>query len=942
MIKRIAALLLTTVCFSYPFAQTPGNGSVKGSLKDTVLMQTLKEATVSVLHKTDSTVVVEELSAADGTFRIQNLPWGTYLLRVSFQSYVSSFTSFTINDTKTTFDAGTLYLKPDFNNLGNVVVQASPIIVKKDTVEYNASMFKTKPNAVAEDLLKKLPGVQVDQAGNVTAQGETVKRILVDGKRFFGDDPKMATRNLPPDVIDKIQVFDDQSDQSKFTGFDDGNRVKTINITTKKDKRKGYFGKMVAGAGTNENYDLSVNLHRFDGDRQISILGQGNDINKQNFTIQDVLGSQGGSRRGGGNGGGSTTSSPGITTVWAGGGNYRDTWGKTEASGSYFYNSQHVSTQQQSVTKNISNADTTLFNGDRGSSSIQNNRNHRIAFNLETQFDSSNSLVFRPNGSFQTTTPNSTSHSVTTDYKGDTVNQSVSRSNGYNTGYSFNNISLQLRHKFKKKARTLSLDLNGSAAANNGYGNYYAINSKYRQGLIDTLNQYYTDSFHSYSFSPTISYTEPIAKNMILELNYNFAYNYNKNINNTYEYDNTSKGFTRYDSLFSNSYEFASHSNRFTLNYRIQNTKWNASFGSGLQFMSFDNTNTTKHIEVSQKFVNFTPQANFQYNFTRSNSLKIFYNGRTGNPSATQLQPLTTTSDSLNFQIGNPALKPQFTHNVRFMYNNFDPVTQRVIFATINASTTVNDIQNSVVVNNATGGRTSTYVNLGGTYSISGYLNYGFTLKKPKSNLNFVTNFNYSQSQSLLNNASRYTRTTSIGETPSWTTNLKENLDINFNAPFTYYISSSAGNSVRYFTQAFSTELTAYTKSGWLVAFNFDYTYYGGNRGGYNTSVPIFSPSIAKQIFKKKDGEIRLSVFDLFDQNQTVQTNASITQITNSQTNLLTRYVMLTFTYNLNNFAGAKQKRMPGMFGPGPDGDGGGGRRGGGGFRGGGGGGRGF
>ena len=260
------------------------------------------------------------------------------------------------------------------------IVQRPPMGIRKDTVEYNASLFATKPNATAEDLLKKMPGVQVDNSGNVTAQGETVQRVLVNGKRFFSDDPKMATRNLPPDVIDKIQVFDDLSDQSKFTGFDDGNRVKTINIVTKKNMRKGYFGKFVGGDGTDQDYDESVNLHRFWGDNQVSVLGQGNDVNKQNFTAQDIFGGGGGGRRGGGGGGGvwrrrrrrpilpghrvrRPASSPaGVTTVWGGGLNYKNTVdsGKIDIYGSYFYNFEHtVNKVNDSSSNNILTSDGT-------------------------------------------------------------------------------------------------------------------------------------------------------------------------------------------------------------------------------------------------------------------------------------------------------------------------------------------------------------------------------------------------------------------------------------------------------------------------------------------------------------------------------------------------------------------------------------------------------
>lgn len=920
------------------FSQANVGGTVRGKIIDTAGKQNLSEASVSVMRSPDAEVEAFAITDKTGSFLVKNLAAGSYKLIISFQGYQSVTRRFSVSADKKDIDLGDLYMQRASDTLPEVIVEVPPIQMKKDTVEYNAGIFSTKPNALAEDLLKKLPGIQVDKNGSITAHGETVTRVLVNGKRFFSDDPKLATRNLPPDIIDKIQVFDDLSDQSKFTGFDDGNRVKTINIVTKKDKRQGYFGKGVAGAGTNENYDESINLHRFDNDRQISLLGQANDINKQNFTPQDILGTSG-SRRGGGNsrgGGGSGQSSSGITTVWAGGLNYRDAWGpKTDAYGSYFFNSQHVSVRQQDSTINSVKTPEGLdsfYTVTSNQSSIQKTQNHRINFNIEQRFDSNNSLVFRPNITFQTTTPYASSSSITVDNHGKEVLSSSSKTSSYNSGFNINNANLQLRHKFAKKFRTISLDLNLTANKNDGYGTnnivngYYIIDGNYSPlPRLDSINQYYNDSLHSITLSPTLSYTEPIGKNQILEFNYNHTYNRYRSINNTYSYNEDEKQFNIFDSLYSNSYRFISNSDRFTLNYRIQQAKFNLSFGSGIQLTSFNSLNTTKNITVDRNYTNLTPTVNLQYSFSSTKRLRLNYTGRTGTPSASQLQPLTTTSDSINFQVGNPALKPQFTHSLRMLYTSFNPSTQRVLFATINASTIVNDIQNAVIIQ--TNKRTSTYVNLNGTYNVSGYFNYGFPLKKPKSNLNFITNLNYSQSQTLQATAASsapvsdythiYTRNTGIGETISWTTNIKKNFDMNFSSTSTYNIGRNSFNSkqnLNSFSQTFSAEITAYTNSGWLIATTFDYTYTNTGSAGYNASVPLLNPSIAKQLFKKKQGELRLSVFDLLDQNTSVNKTVSLYSTAYTRTNVLSRYVMLTFTYNLNNFAGSQQRRMPGMF----------------------------
>ncbi|HEY4337497.1 MAG TPA: outer membrane beta-barrel protein, partial [Puia sp.] len=672
----------------------------------------------------------------------------------------------------------------------------------------------------------------------------------------------------------------------------------------------------------------SVQVHHFDNDRQISLLQEGNDINKQNFTVQDVLGSSG-SRRGSG-GGPSAAANPsaaGITTVWAGGVNYRDSWGKFDGYGSYFYNFTHVSSNTSSLTqKFFTTEDDTSNITTRTNPAISRSTNQRINFNFENKSDSGNSLVFRPNFTWQHTSPNSSSEASTVDQNGRPVSSSVGNSTSSNDGFNINGSNLTLRHKFKKPYRTISLDVTGTVNVNNGSGYYNSANNFYKLDSFQHLQQYYNDSLHSVNIAPTLSYTEPLSKHSVIELNYNHTYNRSRTINNTYDYVPAAKEYSAFDSLFSNSYRFESNSDRVSLSYRLQLSKMNVNIGSGVQWMNFDSRNTTKGIDVAHNFVNFTPTVNFTYSFTQRQRLRFYYTGRTGTPSASQLQPLTTTNDDINYTTGNPGLKPQFTHSMRMLYSSYNPSTQNVIFATLNASTTINDIQSEIIPNDK-GGQTTTYVNLNGTWSVAGYFDYGFSLKRPKSNLNLISNINYSQSQTLValtagSSAFQhdYARTTALAETVSWTTNIRKNFDMNLSSALNYNI---ARNSLRpnadfdYFSEVVNAEFTAYTNSGWLVASNFTYTYTDNHTPGYNASIPLWSPSIAKQLFAKKQGELRLTCFDILNQNTMVSRQVSLNQVSDSRTTTLTRYVLLTFTYNLNNFGQNKQRRGPGMMGPG-------------------------
>ncbi|HLZ88001.1 MAG TPA: outer membrane beta-barrel protein, partial [Puia sp.] len=616
----------------------------------------------------------------------------------------------------------------------------------------------------------------------------------------------------------------------------------------------------------------------------------------------------------------------------------------TDVYGSYFFNNQHTVVRQTDsaispVQTNYPSDSALVSNGN--SYNISRIQNHRIYLNVESRFDTNNSLIFRPNITFQRSTPSGTSFTEETDNHLNPINSSYNLTSSTNTGFNINSTNLQFRHRFAKPYRTISIDVNTTANINNGTGTNYAINNIFVKHITDTLNQFYYDSLHSWTVTPTLSYTEPIAKNQILQLTYNHTYVRSTTINRTYDYVDSLKAYTRFDYLFSNSYKFTQNSDQVALAWRFQNAKYNLSVGSGIQWTDFNSDNTTKGITVAHNYVNYTPTVNFNYQFSNTQHLRLNYMGRTGTPSASQLQPLTTTSDSLSFQMGNPALKPQFTHSLRILYANFDPGTQRVIFATVNASTIVNDIQ-SAVYRNSLGGQNSTYVNLNGTYNISGFFNYGFPLKHPKSNLNFMTNVTYAQSQSLLAQdslsaadnryAHEYTRNTGLNETIKWTTNIRKNFDMNFSSTTGYTINKNPGvqrsksdssktgsvsssTNLNTFTETLSAEFTAYTNSGWLIAASFDYTYTYTHSNTYTAHIPLLTPSIAKQLFKKKNGELRLTVFDVLNKNTSVsKTVGSYGAVTYNRTNVLSRYAMLTFTYNLNNFAGANQRRMPGMF----------------------------
>lgn len=923
----LSCFLVTTISL----AQT--SGTIKGKLIDSVGKQSLKDASITVLDNKDSTLEVFGLAKPDGTFELKNISFGKMLVQITFQGYSPINKTITLSKDNAVVDLGDVNMKVQSKDLQEVIVQTSPITIRKDTIEYNAGSFKTKPNAVVEDLLKKLPGVEVAKDGTIKAQGETVSRVLVDGKRFFGDDPKMATKNLPPDMVDKIQVYDAQSDQSAFSGFDDGTRTKTINITTKKDRRKGLFGKAMAGGGNNGRYESSLNFNRFNGNQQISFIGQANNVNRQAFSVQDILGTLG--TAGGGRGGGAAMatisglggggSSNGITTTIAAGLNYKDVWSKkTEASGSYFYNNLAINRDTRSLTERFNAGDSSIFT-DQNTTARTKNENHRVNFNIETQIDSSNSLIVRPNFTYQQTEANN--RSISTGTRGKLVNLTLTDQTTNSTSDGYNgSIDATLRHRFKTKGRTFSINITGGANTNDATGKNYTTYRDYLTSKDSLINQISVSKADGSNISTNLSYTEPVGRNQLIEIGFNHSYRISTTDKQTLGYNATTKDYTDNVATLTNKFENINYSDRGSLGYRVQNAKFNLGATMGLQFATLNSNNQTKiGNDVHKTYTNLYPTANFTYNFTRTKNLRINYSGRTNQPSVSQLQPIIDNSDITNIKQGNPNLGQEFSNSVRVFYSSFDIFKLRNLFAVFNASTTSNKIVSNVNQTN-NGFQTTTYTNKNGAYNLSGYVNYGFQFGKNKIRLNFTTNVAHSRDVNIIHSLNplfakdtlNYTYNTSIGQTVGTGFNIKEKLDLNFTATSTFYIAknsnqASSSSNTNYFTQNITIEPTYTFKGGWVLGTDLDYNYTGGLSSGYNASVPLWNASLSKLLFKNQSGELKVAIYDILNQNVSVSRTVSANYVVDQQSTVLKQYFSVTFAYNLRKFAGAGQQ-MPNMF----------------------------
>ncbi|GAB2811485.1 outer membrane beta-barrel protein [Ferruginibacter profundus] len=921
-------------------------GLIKGVIMDTTGKQPLAGATVSVIFTKDSTMATFAVSDKEGLFEIKDLASEAYKIHITFKGFEPYQKSFVITDTKQIIDLGKIIMKPDLHTLDTFVVTSDvPIQIKGDTTQFNATAFKTVPNATAEDLLKKLPGVEVDVDGNVKAQGEDVTKIYVDGKEFFGKDPKMATKNITADMIQSVQVYDDMSDQAKFTRIDDGSRSKTINIVLKKNRRKGYFGKAVAGVGDNERYLTSLTANRFNETRRISLVASSNNINKQGFGSNDIVSRMGGYSGGGARtvstgarGGGGAVAGNGLTTSSSIGVNYIDKIGrKIDVTGSYNYSETRNRREQTSYRES------TFFNDSSATEnssniSLNTNRNHQVNVRLEFYIDSMNSILYTPNISFQHADSYTEVNSSAMAIKPSVKYLSNSRNAVYNSerdGSSINN-ELLYRRRFKKVGRTFTLGYSNGIDKSTGSGTNISPIIFYNAdgSVAATIDQNFESAQKTRSANNVItsSFTEMFGKNIILEMNYAYTNRHSTSDKDAYDYNASSKQFDIINRQQTNYFENDFIAHRYGGNFRFQKLKYSFQVGTSVQTSQLDNKSIRGIYQVNgkdsvirtkQDYTNLFPTANFTYNFSRKTNLAIHYRGRTNQPTVNQLQDVPDLTNILRINIGNPGLKQEFGHNVDISFKTLNAVTYKYLNITLNGSQTSNRIVNSTDSLTLTtlknlglpdsllrpGVQIIRPLNLNGAYNMSSNITVGIPFKKMKgSSVNFTNVVNYNHSLSMLYKQLNVTNTFTLSQSAGVNLDIKNKFNFGLRARVAYsqarYSIAQGKNNTDYYTQTYSTDMNYYITKTLIISTDFDYIRYTGQSAGYNRNIPLWNANLAKQLFKKKNGEVKFSVNDLLNQNQSITRMQGENYYYDSRTVVLKRYFLLTFTYNLNRFGG--------------------------------------
>lgn len=888
--KKIIFLSFLVLC-TY-FAKAQNAVTVKGTVQDSTGLSVIGAA-VKLKTATDSVLTSSNI---DGSFVFNNIKSNEFTLTITGLGYQTYKKVFALKPNVTKETLSPIVLKNDNKLLNEVVINGTPdVTVKEDTLQYRADAYKLKENALAEDLLKKLPGVEVDKDGNVTAQGKAITKIRINGKDFFGGDVKTATQQLPADVIKNVQVIEDYGDQANITGVKEGDADKILNFTIREDKNKGFLTRGIVGGGDNERYQGSVFTAAFNNNRQLAVLANFNNTNANVFNLTN---SGGGGRRGGYNSG----NRDGLTNVNAIGFNYRDNWGdKITAYGSYSFSNNQNTTNGSSLQQILAQEETFYNNSFNDANSVSNG--HRFDFNFEYKIDTLNYLKIEPRFSY-----NNNNGNTFTDFEIKNAETTKKGSSNDLTDYTRPNYGLEMlyNHRFGAKARNLTFETELNTSSTNQNQNYLYQSSSTLNGQIDDYQKqliFGDNKNNNVEFQ--VSYQEPLTKTKNLEFNYTYGFSRADN-NRRVESTKTDGGTPIFDPLQSNQYQFDYITNRFGLNYRVNELKYNYSLGFSAQPSVLKSNAGVPDRNVTNLF----PTARFSYKFSKTKELSFRYDGRSNQPDYSQLQPITDRSNKNFYVTGNPNLSPEFTSNIRLRYANFDFATSNVLFANISYSATqdkiVTNTINSPDPNDPSVLRENRYLNADGYYNLNAFYSFSKPFQEKKYVLRFRGSAIYNNNISFVDNEKNTGKNTIFSQRVGLQFTPGEWLEFTPEATYTYNKNNNTLNTranTEVNSLGFNVDTKIYFLKTWIFGGKLDKTF----NNGYSTisSNPLIIDSyIEKQFLKGKKASFKLQAFDVLNQSTSLSYVATGNTTTLSESNRLARYFMLSFTFNFSKFAG--------------------------------------
>jgi len=871
----------------------------------------LSNASVLLYYKGEKDTL-KTVTNDKGIFSFKNvLPKkiGIIVSYVGYKNFINSYDYSKATGEQVIFD---VVMNPGDNLLQAVTLESNKVQIKEDTVSYVVDSTMYRKNDNVEEVLKKLPGVQVDKEGTVTAQGKQVTKVKVNGKEFFGGDVTTATREINADMVDKIQIIDDYGDQSAFTGVKDGDPSKTLNIQLKKDKNKGYFGNVTAGAGTESRYVASLSVNKFNNNEQISLIGNLNNTNANSFNFGSMGGAVGnmigGVVRSLGIGKGTGTipgfSSDGVSTTKSIGLNYRNDFGsKVSVYGSYSFARKFTTTlkniSQQNIFQNSSNTNI------QNSNDYAINDNHRFSFNVEYKIDSFNYLKFTPSVSYNSSTVDDYADFLFLDSAGVKNNDGTTEQHSKSSSPNLN-ANLLYNHRFHKRGRSLSVNATAGKSSSDGDNDYDNLNTIYfpNNTSVD-INQYQhiTQDNTNHNYGINGSYIEPLTKKRSLEFNYAYNRKFTGNDKETFNVDPLN-GTKTYVESQSNIYENIYTTNKFGVNFRTNEKKYNYTVGMAVQPATIESNSTTGKYSYTQHLLNYYPVIRFAYNFSRSRSFNINYNGNTSQPSYTQLQPVADSSNLQYVTVGNPNLKPEFTNTLSMRYNNFDFISGNVFFGNISFSFTKDKIVNNTL-DKGFGRQEIHYLNSDGYYTAFAFYNFSKPIQNRKYVFNYGGNITYNNNVSYVDDVKNKGRNWVLGQRVGTDIKIKKWLETTVTANYSF-------NSSKYSqSKDLNSDASAWTLSNssrlffphnWKFSYDIDKSINTGYASNVNSDPLIINATLEKALFKKQNASIKLQAFDLLNENTSVNRSVTGSAITDTRTNRLGRYVLLSFVFRLNKF----------------------------------------
>lgn len=901
-------LVLIVVLFTLPaMAQT--GVTVTGRIVERGNNLPVEQATVRLLTGKDSTLVGGVVSSANGNFTLKNIKAGSYLLHVTFVGFEPTYQPLQITGKVNPVKIGNIELTDGAIQLGEAVVvgKANEVVVRNDTVEYNADSYKVTEGSVLEDLLKKMPGVEIASDGKVTVNGKEIKKIMIDGKEFFSDDPKVASKNLPAKMVDKVQVLDKKSDMAMMTGFDDGNEETVINLTVKPGMKQGWFGNAFAGYGSEKRYEGNAMVNRFINNDQFTFMGGLNNTNNMGFS--DLASTMFAGMGGGGRGGfGRFGSGNGITSSGNAGLNFSKEFNKKMTlGGNARYSHSDNDAESISKTQNIFQNDSSSYYNE---SNISRTKSDNVGLNLRMEWkpDTLTSIIFTPDMSYSR---NNTFENVDFETLDDTqnrVNKGISeyRSNGEGVNLSGR---LEFSRKLNNAGRVFSASLSGGLEDTYNTGINYS-NTEYFQSSnpAEVIDQKFRYDNTGFNYRAYVSWVEPIGRNNFIQATYSFSQRNQESLKNSYILGEDG-AYSVLDTAYSQSYKNHFINQRASLSFKAQREKYNYTIGLNVDPSYTKSINFVGDInlnELKRSVVNLSPMAQFNYIFNKQTNLRINYSGQTSQPSMTQLQPVADVSDPLVTVIGNPDLNPRYTNNLFLRFQKFIQEKQTAFMVFANGSYVINDIVSYTTYQGTSGKRLTTYKNVDGNYNGNLRAIINTPLKNKKFSVNSMTMLSYSNNKGFINSDENTSKSFTVMERAGidFRSNVAD-FGLNGNIRYNNVTNSfQAQNNRRTYNYGAGATTTLYLPLNFKIESDINFSTNSGYSAGYEQEEWLWNASASKTFLKNNQGTIRFKVYDILQQRSNISRNVTASSITDSQYNTLNSYFMVHFIYRFSIFKG--------------------------------------